>query len=281
MKTGVVFDIKEFSVFDGPGIRQTIFLKGCPLRCNWCHNPEGLSAEPQIMVSTAACTGCGKCRDICPNENCCACGQCVAVCPQNVRRVAGERMTSADLARLILKDAAYYRNCGGGVTFSGGEPLLQSGFLLEVLAQLSDVHCAVETSGYADAETFDAIIGQMDYVMMDLKLMDDKKHRQYTGVSNERILRNARSLLESGKPCSLRIPLIPGVNDTLENLEATAAFIAGCGGHAKVELLPYHKTAGAKYEMIGAAYQPLFDTEGKVNPREDIFRQYGLECEVL
>ena len=281
METGVIFDIKEFSVFDGPGIRQTIFFKGCPLRCNWCHNPEGLSIAPQVMVSTGACTACGKCREVCAGGTCTACSRCVMACPQNVRRIAGERMTADSLAALILKDADYYRNCGGGVTFSGGEPLMQSAFLLDVLRRLSDVHCAIETSGYAEADSFSRVLEHVQYVMMDLKIMDDALHRRYTGVSNQRILQNAKTLILSGKPCRLRVPLIPGVSDTAENLEATAAFIASYGVHTPVELLPYHKTAGAKYEMIGAKYEPMFDTERKVTARESLFKRYGLECTVL
>jgi len=278
--TGVVFDLKEFSVFDGPGIRQTVFFKGCPLRCSWCHNPEGLSVQPQVMVSTGACTDCGRCREVCPGGACTACGKCVAACPSNVRRIAGEVMSAQELARVILKDADYYRRYGGGVTFSGGEPLMQSAFLLEVLALLPDVHCAIETSGYAQPEVFESVIEKMQYVMMDLKLMDDAQHRKYTGVSNERILRNARTLIAGGRPCRIRIPLIPGVNDTEENLRATAAFIADCG-KAPVELLPYHKTAGAKYAMVGRQYQPMFDPEQAVQTHLDLFTSYGLECSVL
>ena len=278
--TGVVFDIKEFSVFDGPGVRQTVFLKGCPLRCNWCHNPEGLSAAPQLMVSRGSCTSCGKCAQVCHQEKCTACGKCVMVCPSNLRRIAGDVMSAEALAKLLLKDAAYYRSCGGGVTFSGGEPLMQAAFLMEVLDLLPDVHCALETSGYASAEVFDAVIKRMQYVMMDLKLMDDAMHRRHTGVSNERILRNARTLIQSGIPCRIRIPLIPGVNDTRENMEASAAFVAQCG-KVPVELLPYHKTAGAKYEMVGAEYQPQFDVQQAVQTHCDLFESYGLECSVL
>lgn len=278
--TGIIFDIKEFSVFDGPGIRQTVFLKGCPLRCSWCHNPEGLSIHPQVMVSTGACTACGKCQTVCPGGTCTACGRCVMACPSNVRRIAGEKRTAEELAHIILKDADYYRRYGGGVTFSGGEPLLQSGFLLEVLSLLPTVHCAIETSGYAQPEVFESVIEKMQYVMMDLKLMDDEAHRKHTGVSNERILHNARTLIQSGKPCRIRIPLIPGVNDTEKNLRATAAFIADCG-KAPVELLPYHKTAGAKYEMVGQTYQPTFDPDQAVETHQDIFTSYGLECSVL
>ena len=281
MADGVIFDIKVFSVFDGPGIRQTVFFKGCPLRCSWCHNPEGLSAAPQLMVSPGACISCGKCREVCPGGTCTACGACVQVCGGNARRIAGERMSAQELARRIGRDAAYYAACGGGVTFSGGEPLMQSGFLLEVLALLGGVHRAVETSGYAAPEVFDRMLGLVEYVMMDIKLMDEAQHRLHTGVSNAGILRNAQILLESGVPCRMRVPLIPGVSDTAENLEATASFIASHRPGASAELLPYHKTAGAKYEMVGMRYAPRFDTEQRVAARTEVFKQYGLECEVL
>lgn len=281
MRTGIVFDIKEFSVFDGPGIRQTVFLKGCPLRCAWCHNPEGLRVQPQLMVSGNACTDCGKCRAVCAHAECMACGACVSVCPQNLRRIAGDVMTSEALAETILRDAAYYASCGGGVTFSGGEPLLQAEFLLEVWERLSGIHCAIQTSGYAEENTFRRVLEKLDFVMMDLKLMDEAQHRRYTGVSNERILKNAEMLLKSGVPCRIRVPLIPGVSDTEDNLRRTAEFIVGTGCPAPVELLPYHRTAGAKYSMVGMEYAPTFDTEQKVRTHPEIFKAYGLECTVL
>lgn len=282
METGTIFDVKEFSVFDGPGMRQTVFFKGCPLRCSWCHNPEGLSPRPQLMVSGASCLHCGKCREVCPHpEGCTACGHCVDVCPQNIRRIAGTLMTSEELAALVMKDAAYYARYGGGVTFSGGEPLLQAAFLLETLDQLPGVHRCIETSGYADAETFRQVVRRLDYVIMDLKLMDDSLHRRYTGVSNERILRNAQWLMQSGKPCRFRVPLIPGVSDTEDNMQATAAFIRQGNPRVPLELLPYHMTAGAKYAMIGKEYTPAFDVNRTVQVHLDLFRDNGLECSVL
>ena len=282
MKTGIIFDIKEFSIFDGPGIRQTVFLKGCPLRCNWCHNPEGLSPLPQIMVSKNACLHCGKCEASCEHpDGCVVCGKCVEICPANARRIAGTRMTSDELAARILKDAAYYRTYNGGVTFSGGEPLLQADFLVEVMQKLPDVHKAIETSGYTNAETFERVLHEMDYFIMDIKLMDEAQHRRYTGVSNKSILQNAEILMKSGRPHRLRIPLIPGVNDTVENLDAFAGFVSSVNPLTPIELLPYHKTAGAKYEMVGMEYKPIFQTDTKVSTHPEIFEKYGLEATVL
>ena len=281
MRSGTIFDIKEFSVFDGPGVRQTVFLKGCPLRCAWCHNPEGLSAKPQLMVSTGACTHCGKCTAVCKSETCTACGACTTVCPGNLRRIAGEKLTSQELAARILKDAAYYAHCGGGVTFSGGEPLMQADFLLETIEQLPGIHKASETSGYADSEIFRKAASAMDYVMMDLKPMDDEIHFRFTGVSNARIHANAKWLLQSGIPCRIRIPLIPGVTDTDANLSAAAEFIREANAHARVELLPYHATAGAKYAMLGMEYAPEFDVSQKVNAHIELFKDHGLECSIL
>ena len=234
------------------------------------------------MVSKNACLHCGKCEEFCEHpDGCVVCGKCVEICPANARRIAGTRMTSDELAARILKDAAYYRTYNGGVTFSGGEPLLQADFLVEVLQKLPDVHKAVETSGYSNAETFERVLHEMDYFIMDIKLMDDARHRRYTGVSNKSILHNAEILMKSGRPHRLRIPLIPGVNDTVENLDAFAGFVSSVNPLTPIELLPYHKTAGAKYEMVGMEYKPIFQTDTKVSTHPEIFEKYGLEAKVL
>jgi len=281
MLTGTIFDIKEFAVFDGPGMRQTVFLKGCPLRCSWCHNPEGLCMQPQLMVSHASCTDCGRCKAVCTHESCIACGACIPVCPLRLRKIAGEVVTSQELVKRIRKNADYYARYQGGVTFSGGEPLLQAPFLLEVLKQIPDLHRAIETSGYCEPAVFAEVIRHVDYVMMDLKIFDEKKHQQYTGVSNGRILQNARQLMETDTPFVIRIPVISGVNDNEDNYRQTASFLKGARALVKVELLPYHKTAGAKYSMMGMQYQPNFNTEAAVQVLPAVFAEYGILCEVL
>ncbi len=279
--TGIIFDHKEFAVFDGPGPRQTVFFKGCPLRCSWCHNPEGLCAHPQLMVSNASCTHCGNCIRICTHETCIACGDCVHVCPLHLRSIAGETVTAGELAGRILKNADYYAAYGGGVTFSGGEPLMQAAFLGEVLRLLPGVHCAVETSGYCQPSLFQEITALLDYVIMDIKLFDETRHRHFTGVSNRLILQNALSLCEGQIPFVIRIPVIPGVNDTDENYRQTAAFLSGARNLVRVEFLPYHKTAGAKYSMAGMEYQPQFDPEGSIHISQEIFGEYGIRSVIL
>lgn len=281
MRTGTVFDLKEFAVYDGPGMRQTVFLKGCPLRCNWCHNPEGLSMEPQLMVSRASCTNCGRCREVCTNEHCISCGRCVEVCPLHLRRIAGTVMTSGQLVELIRKDSGYYARYGGGVTFSGGEPLMQAEFLMEVLDQIPDLHRAIETSGFTDGETFRRVVERLDYVMLDIKIFDSALHRRYVGADNRQILDNAKQLCAGDTPFVIRIPVIPGVNDNQENFRRTAEWVAGARALEKVELLPYHKTAGAKYEMVGKKYEPMFDADRKVAVSQQIFAEYGIRSEVL
>ena len=279
--TGIIFDHKEVAVYDGPGLRQTIFFKGCPLRCSWCHNPEGLCPRPQLMVSHASCTHCGRCLRACTHKTCIACGDCVPVCPLHLRQIAGQLLTAEELSLRILKDADYYAAYGGGVTFSGGEPLMQAAFLREVLLRLPRVHCALETSGYCRPALFQEITALLDYVLMDIKLFDDTLHRQYTGVSNQWILRNARTLCQGQNPFVIRIPVIPGVNDTDDNYRQTAAFLSGAPSLVRVEFLPYHKTAGAKYSMAGMEYKPRFDPNRPIHISQEIFETYRIRSVIL
>ena len=288
----MVFDIKEGAVHDGPGLRQTVFMKGCPLRCSWCHNPEGLSPFPQLVISPNGCAGCGKCMAVCPRvsgkpdttrpESCDACGTCVRACPQRIRRVSGERISASALAQQLMNNAGYYASSGGGLTFSGGEPLMQADFVLETLSLLAPgVHKAVETSGQGDEAAFRGFMDKFDLVMLDLKSMDDAVHRQYTGVSNQLILKNARALCRGGTPFIIRIPVIPGVNDTAGHFAAVAGLISGAPALLHVELLPYHQTAGAKYAMMGQTYRPGFDTRRDILLHQEIFARYGIRSCVL
>lgn len=200
--TGTVFDIKQLAVYDGPGIRTTVFLKGCPLRCMWCHNPEGLSYKPQLMVSMNNCLHCGACIRACPNggKSCTACGRCIRACPQGLRKLCGTRYEASALAEKLLRDKDYLTAMGGGITFSGGEPTGQPEFLLEVLDRTAAMHRAIETSAYCSSKVFSAVLARVDYVMMDLKLMDPERHRHYTGVPNEPILENLERLKKAASP---------------------------------------------------------------------------------
>lgn len=279
---GTVFDIKEFAIFDGPGIRTTVFMKGCPMRCQWCHNPEGLSFEPQLLISHDSCTHCGNCQKVCKHQDgCITCGKCIGDCPLRLRKICGVKYTAKDLAALLLKDKDFLYKNHGGITFSGGEPLAQHEFLLEVLRELNNVHKAVETSGYCKEEVFRQVISQLDLIIMDIKLVNPQLHKQYTGVDNTVILKNLEHLKQSGKPFIIRIPLIPGVNDTDENLSQTADLLIGAKSIQKVELLPYHKTAGAKYSMVGKKYTPKFDTEQPPNCNTEIFTRNNILCTVM
>lgn len=283
-RSGVIFDIKQFAVFDGPGIRTTVFLKGCPLRCMWCHNPEGLSFVPQLMVSGNGCSHCGRCREVCPSpDHCILCGACISVCPNRLRKICGERVTSEELIARLWKDKDYLASQNGGITFSGGEPTGQPEFLLECLKGLGGMHRAIETSGYCNPEIFKEILGELDYIMMDIKLADEVQHRHYTGVSNRVILENLEYLKQSGKSFRIRIPVIPGVNDTKENYEQTADLLTDAGASQLecVELLPYHKTAGAKYGMVNRVYQPEFDVNQQPFLDTASFLDRGIPCKIM
>ena len=280
--TGVVFDIKEFAVFDGPGIRTTVFMKGCPLRCAWCHNPEGLSPRPQLMISRAACTHCGACEAVCPHpDHCTACGACLHVCRGGYRRIAGEIWEADALAARLQKDADVYALSGGGVTFSGGEPLMQWDFVSAVLDRLHGVHTAVETSGYAPDAVFEQAMTRFDLVMMDWKVSDPALHRRYTGVDQNIILRHARMLASGNTPFILRMPIIPGVNDNLPHFETAAALVRGAKALVRVDILPYQRAAGAKYAMVSMAYAPDFDEERSPHFFTQVFDREGIPFQVF
>lgn len=248
--TGIIFDIKEFSIHDGPGPRITVFLKGCPLRCKWCHNPEGLSREPQLLWKQSLCTGCGRCRIPCDHPDCQGLDRCRYQCSGGALTLSGTKWEAAALAKKLRSYESMLASMGGGITLSGGEPLYQTEFAAELLERLCGMHRAIQTSGYASEAVFRKVLAHTDFVMMDVKLADPSLHAEFTGVDNAPILRNLRILRESGKPHLLRTPLIPGITDTKENLSA----IAELAGDSPVELLSYNPFAGGKYAQLGKEY---------------------------
>ena len=247
---GIIFDIKEFSIHDGPGGRTTVFVKGCPLRCRWCHNPEGLSSKIQLMKKHNLCTHCGACEKGCEHEECTPFGVCIHACPSGCLSVSGKEVDSRELADLIKKDADIFKSLNGGITVSGGEPLMQADFVCDLADNLSGIHKAIQTSGYADMEIYKRVIDKFDFVMQDIKLADNNEHIKYTGVSNEKILKNIEWLKNSGKDFVFRVPQIPDITDTKENMDR----IYELAENHRVELLPYNKLAPVKYEMLGMQY---------------------------
>ena len=271
-----VFDIERNSYVDGPGIRTTVFFKGCNLRCAWCHNPESQSAKPQMMFYKNKCTGCGKCREKCPNsmEKCDLCGRCSLFCPQDARDICGKEYTVDEVLKEVLKDKSFYEASGGGVTFSGGECMLQIDFLAELLKRCKEngIHTAVDTAGHVPFEFFERIIPYTDLFLYDVKCFDSDKHRQYTGVENQLILKNLKSLLAKSTPVWIRIPIIPTVNDTEEELQRIKEYLSSCGIPEKVELLPYHAMGEHKYTAVGKETQ-IFSvpSEEKMKHLKNIF----------
>ncbi len=248
---GTVFDIKEFTVHDGPGVRTTVFFKGCPMSCIWCHNPEGMDTAPTLMVRASMCTQCDACRKPCTHEDCKPFGRCLHVCPRGLISVAGKTVEAGALAEKLAPSAPLFGE-DGGVTLSGGEPLLQPQFACALADCLHGygIRSALQTAGFASEETFLRVLNAVDYVLFDLKLADDGAHRRYTGVSCVPIHRNLVHLQRSGKPHVIRIPLIPGITDTHENLSALAVL----AGDSPVELMPYNPYAGAKYPGVGKKF---------------------------
>jgi len=259
LSTGRIFNIQRYSIHDGPGIRTTVFLKGCPLSCIWCHNPESQSFDPELMLYDKRCIGCGKCAEVCKHgalldrSKCTSCGSCAEVCYSKARELAGKLMTVTEVIAQIEKDSIFYDESGGGVTFSGGEPLSQPEFLLELLKQCKkrEYHTAVDTSGYGAAEMVKAVSSMTDLFLYDLKLMDDDKHISYTGVSNKQILENLKTISRLGNRIHIRIPLIPDINDDESNIKAAAEVIQSIPVIEQVNILPYHNIAVDKYTRLG------------------------------
>lgn len=301
MESGLIYDIKRYAINDGPGIRTTVFLKGCPLHCAWCHNPEGISPSPQRVYTPSKCIGCNMCMDVCPEnalthtetgiaadqDRCLNCGICTAACPSTAVEIFGRRVTVADIVHEIEKDALFFDQSGGGVTFSGGEPLGQPEFLVAALDALGQVgvHRAVDTTGHAKTETLMRVAAHTDLFLYDLKHMDSQCHRQWTGVGNALILKNLRALAETGARIWIRIPLIQGVNADSGNMSQTAAFLSALPeAPILVNLLPYHDTMAGKYEKLG---QNLNETRAMSEPDtqtvdavRELFVRNGLEVVV-
>lgn len=271
MKTGTIFNIQKFCVNDGPGIRSTVFFKGCPLNCLWCHNPESKQVRQELFYDAGKCIGCGSCIPVCPHDchtlmencghrfdrtRCIICGACAQVCPTGAMEPVGRNVTVEEVLTEVEKDAVFYQNSGGGMTLSGGEPMLQFDFVLALLKQAKTrgLHTAMETCGFASTEHYRKIAAYVDLFLFDYKVTDPKLHSQCTGVNNERILENLHMLDSLGAKTVLRCPIIPGINDTVEHF-AGIARVAGSLQHIQgIDIEPYHPLGAGKSAMLGKAY---------------------------
>lgn len=267
-----IFDIKRYAINDGPGIRTTLFLKGCPLRCVWCHNPEGWTPRQQVLYKKSKCIGCRTCVEACPQhalelspdgirmaENCTLCGMCTEVCPTTALEMCGGEYTMEELMEEVEKERTIMEDSGGGVTLCGGEPLMHRDHTLELLRELGrrGFHRTVDTTLYASQETVMKVAGECELMLVDIKLMDSEKHRRYTGVPNEQILQNICHIAEADKDFFIRIPLIEGINADEENIEATACFLEELPWQRKtVNLLPYHDVGKDKHCRMWNTYNP-------------------------
>ena len=292
------FDIKRYSINDGPGIRITIFMKGCPLSCVWCHNPEGISTRKQKMYTKKKCIGCSSCVSNCPesalllvpdgiicdNELCSFCGKCVEVCPTSAMEMSGTEYSVDYLMREIEKETIFMDSSEGGVTFCGGEPLIYPDVLLELLDRCGEIgiHRAVDTTLFAKPEIVKAVMQKTDLFLVDLKHMDSGKHKAFCGVPNELILSNLQMIADAGSDFIIRIPLIEGVNADIENITNSAQFLSTLSWEKKtVNLLPYHEIAGGKHEKMGTVYNPdkipmTLPSLEKQQQCIEIFESYGI-----
>lgn len=265
MVKATIFDIQSDSFVDGPGIRTTVFFKGCNLKCAWCHNPESQSFKPQIMFYKDKCIGCGKCEYICPYslKKCELCGKCELYCPRDARKIVGKEYTVEEVFAQIIKNKSFFDNSGGGVTFSGGECMLQIDFLYDILKLCKEngIHTAVDTAGNVKWECFEKILPFTDLFLYDIKAYNSETHKKWTGVDNKLILENLSKLLKKAKVW-IRIPIIPNVNDDEKEILLIKEFLINNGYPEKVELLPYHKMGENKFSALGKqAY--AFDVPSK------------------
>jgi pyruvate formate lyase activating enzyme len=269
---GIIFDIERFAIHDGPGIRTTLFLKGCPLACWWCHNPESISPRPQLAFFEEKCIGCGKCFEVCPNgvheklddgsramhrERCDLCGRCVETCFAEALVIQGRELSVSEAVAELRKDAPFYETSGGGITLSGGEPMRQAVFSTAVMeaCKKERMHTALDTSGQAPWEDYERILPFVDLVLYDFKVADAEAHRKFTGVSNDLIRENLARIDGKGIPIEIRIPLIPGINDDKKGVEDSARFLARFRNISSVVLLPYHALGETKYQQGGRSYR--------------------------
>ncbi len=270
--TGTVFNIQRFSIEDGPGIRSTVFMKGCPLRCIWCHNPEGLEMKPQLMWFDVKCIAARDCLEACTlgalelaakgmiinRELCDGCGRCAEACPAGALEVVGREYSPVEALNEVMRDEAFYRNSGGGVTVSGGEPTMQPRFVEELLklCRESGLHTALDTCGYCSSGTLERLVRYADMVLLDLKLMDDARHRELTGAEPTPILESAQLVARENKPLWIRTPIIPGATDSEDNIDALAGFIADeLPTVERWDLLAFNNTCGSKYGRLDLQWE--------------------------
>lgn len=281
MITGYIFDIKRFSIHDGPGIRTTVFLKGCPLSCQWCHNPESQKSTPELIFHSHRCIQCGSCLPACPNNAislnnnsyltnralCKVCGACVDVCYPGAREIVGRILTPAEVVGEVLKDQVFYDQSNGGVTYSGGEPLHQLEFLKECLRKSKEkgLHTALDTSGYAPWDVFMQMLPYIDLVLYDVKILDSQMHKDFTGVDSQLIAENLSNLVDYGKEVFIRYPVLPGVNDSKEQIQDLGTYLSKFKRISQVDLLPYHTMSADKYNRLDRQ----FNFECDYSPNKD------------